>query len=271
MKLAVIGAGKMGQAIAGGLLRSGRLHPDDIYGVSPVQSDRSAFANLGGDHPLETFDSTTPALKDATTVLIAVKPQHYPEVAPELAKARPEACFVSIMAGITLEQLESSLGSTRSLIRCMPNTPLLVGQGAVGWCANAHVQGEQLQIPDQLFGDLGTVLQVEETQLDAVTALSGSGPAFFFRFMQGLIDAAVEEGLSPETARTLAAQTAVGSGTLLQQADEDIETLIANVRSKGGTTEAGLNVLESAQGSFQHLIRETIGAAARRSRELASK
>jgi pyrroline-5-carboxylate reductase len=113
------------------------------------------------------------------------------------------------------------------------------------------------------------VVQVDEPQLDAVTALSGSGPAFFFRIMQHLIDAAMAEGLPEKTARLLAAQTAVGSGALLQQTGEEIETLIANVRSKGGTTEAGLEAMESEAGTLEAILHKTIQAAAKRSRELA--
>jgi pyrroline-5-carboxylate reductase len=269
MKLAVIGAGKMGQAIAGRLLEGTYLGPDAICGVSPVAADRDAFASLGGSTPLVTHEEIAPALAGATVALISVKPQHYPEIAPQLAQAGPELCFISIMAGITLEALESSLGRSRPIIRCMPNTPLLVGQGAVAWCANSGVKGEQLQLADRIFGEMGTVVQVDEPQLDAVTALSGSGPAFFFRIMQHLIDAAMAEGLPEKTARLLAAQTAVGSGALLQQAGEEIETLIANVRSKGGTTEAGLEAMESEAGTLEAILHKTIQAAAKRSRELA--
>ncbi len=271
MRLAVIGAGKMGQAIAGGLLKGQHLKPEALCGVSPVEADRTAFAALGGISPLTTHATIPPALADADTILLAVKPQQYPEVAAECAQADPGVCFLSIMAGIPLTTLETTLGPARPIIRCMPNTPLLVGQGAVAWCANTHVQGDLLRIPDRIFGGLGVVVPVEESQMDAVTALSGSGPAFFFRFMQHLIEAGVEQGLPEPTARLLATQTAIGAGTLLQHSPDDPETLIANVRSKGGTTEAGLNTLDSGEETFQHLIRETLLAAARRSRELAQE
>lgn len=269
MKLAVIGAGKMGQAIAAGLLKGGHLAPEAISGVSPIEADRAAFASLGGNIPLTVHETIPPVLEGADTILIAVKPQQFPDVAPELSRADPGACFLSIMAGIPLATLESTLGADRAIIRCMPNTPLLVGQGAVAWCGNAHVQGDLLKVPEHIFGGLGIVLPVEEYQIDAVTALSGSGPAFFFRFMQWLIEAAVEEGLPEPTARLLAAQTAIGAGTLLRHSPDEPETLISNVRSKGGTTEAGLIALESGSGTFHHLVTETVRSAARRSRELA--
>jgi len=269
MNVAVIGAGKMGRAIAKGLLDAGLLQPADLTGVSPEAADRTAFAALDSSHPPVCYESIPPALEGADTILIAVKPQQFSQIAPDLAQAAPSACLISIMAGIPITSLEAALGTNRPIIRTMPNTPLMIGKGAVAWCGNANLSEDQRSLPHTIFQALGCVVEVEEDQLDAVTALSGSGPAYVYLFLQHLIAAAVQEGLHPEHARLLATQTALGAASLMQQSGLPPEDLINQVRSKGGTTHAGLTILEDASGSFADLTRQAVAAAAQRSRELA--
>ncbi|MEO0453193.1 MAG: pyrroline-5-carboxylate reductase [Verrucomicrobiota bacterium] len=266
MKFVVIGAGKMGQAIIQGCLKHQTLDHQSIMGVSPLESDRAAFSKLH-DPPLLTSESVSGHLASATHLLLSVKPQQFAEVAPQLKEISDHALILSIMAGVTIQQIAEAVGSERQIIRCMPNTPVLCGQGAVAWAGSANLQVQHQNFPDQIFGSVADVVQVDESQLDAVTALSGSGPAFFYRLIQPMIDQGIEEGLSPEQARQLAAQTAIGAGTLLKESDQDISTLIAQVRSKGGTTEAGLNELET--NPIDQIIKATLHAAAERSRILS--
>ncbi|MGF1678621.1 MAG: pyrroline-5-carboxylate reductase [Candidatus Methylacidiphilales bacterium] len=268
MKLGMIGTGRMAQAIVGGLLQSGSIPPEQIYGTDPHEESCRAFLKLDPQGRLGWAVDLASLLPGCTILLIAVKPQQIGEVLPVLKGADAGACVVSIAAGVSMAQLEAELGVDRPIIRVMPNTPMMVGRGVVAWCGNAALTIEHAAAVDTLFGAVASVHRVEEKEMDAVTALSGSGPAFFYRLIQYMEEAAVAEGLAPERARVMAAVTAMGAAEMLLRTGLEPGELVAQVRSKGGTTEAGLAVLE--QGLCRNLLTQTITAAASRSRELGS-
>jgi len=266
MNLGIIGTGRMAQAIVGGILKDQSLAPSHITGTDPHPLSQQSFLKLSSKEPLQWADSVEALIENQDAILLAVKPQNMDEILPLLAKAPASTTMISIAAGVSLAKLQHHLGNNRPVIRVMPNTPLLVGNGVVAWCGNTHVGDPQQKMVDLLFGGVADVHQVSESEMDAVTALSGSGPAFFYRIIQYLEDAAIAEGLNPERARAFATGTAIGAARMLQSTGENPDELVAQVRSKGGTTEAGLNILES--GETQNLLARTITAAAQRSREL---
>jgi pyrroline-5-carboxylate reductase len=266
MKLGIIGTGRMAQAIVGGILKSQSLPASDITGTDPNQLSQKSFLELSSDVPLNWADSVEALVADQHAILIAVKPQNIDDILPLAAQAAESTCIISIAAGVTLEKLQQHLGENRPVVRVMPNTPLLVGQGVVAWCGNDRVGVPQQEIISLLFKHVADVHRVAESEMDAVTALSGSGPAFFYRIFQYLEEAAIAEGLSPERARAFATGTATGAARMLQQTGLEPDELVAQVRSKGGTTEAGLEILEG--GELKKILVKTISAAAKRSREL---
>ncbi|MEM6885087.1 MAG: pyrroline-5-carboxylate reductase [Verrucomicrobiota bacterium] len=266
MKLGIIGTGRMAQAIVGGILKDRSLAPDQITGTDPNEVSKTSFLNLSFGEPLQWADSIGSLVNNQDAILLAVKPQNIDEILPIVANSPETTTVISIAAGVSLTKLQDHLGETRPVIRVMPNTPLLVGNGVVAWCGNDHIATPQKEMIAVLFGGVAEVHQVAESEMDAVTALSGSGPAFFYRIIQYLEAAAVAEGLHPDRARALATGTAAGAVKMLQSTGLEPDELVAQVRSKGGTTEAGLNVLES--GEAQTMLTKTIAAAARRSREL---
>jgi pyrroline-5-carboxylate reductase len=207
------------------------------------------------------------AVKNADVVLISVKPQNMTELLPQLQVANDRTLFISIAAGITLARLEEALGKQRPVFRVMPNTPLMVGEGVTAYAANGQVAAKHHEILKTIFGVTGRVFAVSEAQLDAVTALSGSGPAFMACIVAALAQAATAEGLPQKEALEMALQTMRGSATLLQHSGMTPEQLIVQVASKGGTTEAGLKVLQNSD--LSQVLAQTIKAAAQRSRELA--
>ena len=267
MQLSVIGTGKMGSAIVKGLLDKNILPANHITGNDANDEARRAFLALDANGEINWATSPADAAKNATVILIAVKPQNMTELLPQLQAANSDALFISIAAGITLARLESALGAKRPIFRVMPNTPLMVGEGVTACAANGQVTAAHHDILQKIFGVTGEVFTVSEAQLDAVTALSGSGPAFMACIIAALAKAANDEGLPEKAALQMALQTMRGSATLLQQSGMTPEQLIVQVASKGGTTEAGLQVLQNSD--LAEVLTKTIQAAAHRSRELA--
>ncbi len=266
MKLGIIGTGRMAQAIVGGILKNGSLAPENITGTDPNEQSQKAFLDLSPAKPLGWADSVEKIIEHQDGILLAVKPQNIDDILPLVAQAPEQTTIISIAAGVSLEKLHHHLGENRPVIRVMPNTPLLVGSGVVAWCGNDQVGIPQEDMISLLFKSVAEVHHVNESEMDAVTALSGSGPAFFYRIIQYLEAAAKSEGLHPDRARAFATGTAIGAARMLQHTGLDPEELVAQVKSKGGTTEAGLNVLEN--GEAAQILENTIKAAAKRSREL---
>jgi pyrroline-5-carboxylate reductase len=261
-ELGIIGAGNMAEAIARGVLTSGVFRKDQIVATDPVEARRSLFeADLG----IKTINDPTLVACESEIILLAVKPQSMLTVLDAIAPcAAADATIVSIAAGITASTIESKLG-TRPVVRTMPNTPLMVGLGAVAIAPGKHAKAEHLALARKLFESVGVVVEVREDQLDAVTALSGSGPAYIFYLVEQMTRAGVEMGLPPDVSAKLAAQTAYGAGKMLSGPELPIE-LRRKVTSPGGTTQAAIESMQKAK--LDVSIVEALKAAQRRSEEL---
>jgi len=264
-RLTFIGGGNMARSLIGGL--SDRYPPDSICVADPVAEIRTA---LERDFSVRTGENNETALAGAACVVLAVKPQMMKEIllplAEPIAKARP--LLVSIAAGIRVDSMIRWLNGYDNIVRVMPNTPALVKLGASGLFATARVSDDDRNTAESIMAAVGTTAWVEHEQLiDVVTALSGSGPAYFFYMLEAMTAKAVELGLSADTARDLALQTAIGAAELARQSPETFETLRRNVTSPGGTTEAAIESMEAHGG--RDVIASAVEAAARRSEELA--
>lgn len=267
-KLSFIGAGNMARSLVGGLIADG-CDPALIR-LSDPEADR--IQDLAHRLGVRILDDNRAVAEDADVVVLAVKPQVLPAVAREIADQvqDQQPLVISIAAGIRTSDLARWLGPGTAIVRAMPNTPALVQSGATGLFANARVSDEQRDLAETILRAVGLTLWVEqEDQLDLVTALSGSGPAYFFLVMEALQEAATRQGLPAETARLLALQTAFGASRMALESSEDAATLRQRVTSPGGTTEQALKVLEA--GGLRALMDQALQAAARRSRELAEQ
>lgn len=264
--LILVGAGKMGGALLTGWLARG-LDPKSVYILEPAPAPEiAALSEQKGLH------LNADALPDDPAVLVlAVKPQMMDQALPPLNPVVSASTVVlSIAAGKTLASMSGHLGSDVAIVRSMPNTPAAIGRGITVACANAKVSAEQKAMCDSLLQAAGVVAWTDdETRLDPVTAVSGSGPAYVFLLAECLEEAGVQAGLDRSLARQLARETVSGAGELLRQSDEDAAQLRQNVTSPGGTTAAALEVLMGPQG-FQDLLTRAVKAAAERSRELSS-
>lgn len=262
-ELGVIGGGNMAEAIIGGLVGSGFVKAGQVV-VSDISAER--LATLSRAHKVAcTENNLVPAA--AARVLLAVKPQVMPAVLSQIAGAvRADALVVSIAAGVKTSRIDQALGGRGRIIRVMPNTPMLVGAGMAAIAPGPRATDDDIAWVRQLFMTAGAEVVVEEAMMDAVTALSGSGPAYFFYLVEAMVEAGAAEGLSKEVALELARQTCLGAGKLLVQTGQDPEDLRKKVTSPGGTTQRAIEVKEAA-GVKKHLI-AAIRAAAHRSREL---
>ena len=263
--LVLVGAGKMGGALLEGWLRLG-LDPKKVVVLEPQPSaEISALASRG-----IRLNPDPRTLANATAVVIAVKPQIAAETVPALAPlVSPSTAVVSIMAGRTLQFLAGALARPCALVRAMPNTPAAIGRGITVAVAR-NADGAQRALADKLLSSVGTVEWIDdETLMDAVTAVSGSGPAYIFLLAEALTQAGAAAGLPAPLAQKLARETVAGSGELLHRSPLDAATLRENVTSPGGTTAAALAILMGEDG-LAALMRKAIAAATARSRELAN-
>lgn len=259
--LALLGCGKMGSAMLAGWLARG-LPAGSVRVQDPNPSD---WLTAQGVHVNEGFGEA-PAV-----VLIAVKPQVMSAALPAL-KALPKGgtLFVSVAAGIPMATYEAHLGAV-PIVRAMPNTPAAVGKGITAIVGNAACGAAHLDMAEDLLSAVGEVVRLEdEAQMDAVTGVSGSGPAYVFHMIECLAAAGEAEGLAPELAMALARATVAGAGALAMETGEDPAQLRRNVTSPNGTTQAGLEVLMDAETGLPPLMRATVAAATRRSKELAN-
>ena len=263
------GAGKMGAAMLSGWLARG-LDPKSVLIQEPSLSRNAA--ELVKRYGLRSEAQLT-ALPSAPSVIVAaVKPQVMDQVFPPLAKlAGPKTLVVSIAAGRSIASFEKHLAAGTAVIRAMPNTPAAIGRGITGAVGNAHVTPDQKAACEALLRAVGDVVWVEdETHIDAVTAVSGSGPAYVFLLTECLAEAGRAAGLDEAIAMKLARATVAGSGALMDASPLDAGTLRQNVTSPGGTTAAALGVLMRAQGGLKDLMIEAVAAAKKRGRELGS-
>ncbi|MGH8299026.1 MAG: pyrroline-5-carboxylate reductase [Steroidobacteraceae bacterium] len=267
LELTVLGAGNMGRALIGGLLRHGMRAEQIAVG----ESQEAARATLSRELGISAEADNAAAIRQAHLVVIAVKPYHVESVltplAAELQQRRP--VVLSVAAGVRIQALRRWCGPGVPVIRAMPNRPALVGAGATALFAPPEVDAAPRAMAAQIMQSVGEVLWVAtEDALDVVTALSGSGPAYFFLLAETLAQAGADLGLEPATARRLSIATLHGAALLAHGGDGDLARMRAEVTSKGGTTEAALRTLQAA--GFNELIIHAVEAAARRSRELGN-
>ena len=263
MNLALLGGGRMGEALATGLVEAG-WEPESIA-VAEVDAERRRVLEerLPG---IRVVPSGAWAAADAEILVVAVKPGDVADALEACASALADgALILSIAAGVTIAAIEAALPS-HPVVRAMPNTGALVGRGAAAIAAGTHAGEPQLALAERVLGAVGIVVRVPEAQLDAVTGLSGSGPAYVFLLAEAMIEAGVLVGLPRATAAALVRQTLLGASTLLGDGTETPESLRAAVTSPGGTTAAGLQVLEAR--GMRAAILDAVEAATKRSREL---
>ena len=265
-KLFFIGTGKMATAIAGGIVRSGVVACNEMAGFDIDQAAAELFEKNTG---IKAFsDDLRSVLEDAEVVLIAVKPQMIRSALKDLQGILQGKTVFSIAAGVTISQLQELTASGR-IIRIMPNTPALVGCGAAGFSASPEAEETDIEFAGAILKAVGEAFLLPESQLDAVTALSGSGPAYVFEFIQALADGGVAEGLPRDVALKLAARTVAGAASMVLQSDLHPQQLKDNVTSPGGTTSRALELM--AERGFNGIVMQSVRAAAARARELGGK
>lgn len=265
LQIAFIGAGNMARSLIFGLLDDG-FEPVAIRAADPVPDARATLSERG---VTVTADNAA-AIDGADAVVLAVKPQVLAAVLRQLPVLAPGQLLISVAAGAPIAALEAALGQPQPIVRCMPNTPALVGAGAAALYANALVSLEQRTLAQRLLESGSQVTWVAtEADLDAVIAVSGSGPAYFFAMLEAMIETGVELGLEPEQARLLAGQTALGAATMALQPGADPGELRRAVTSPNGTTQAALEVLTRAD--FAATVKAAMQAAVDRAQTLAEE
>lgn len=259
-----IGAGKMATALIKGILRAGLASPDNVIASDVVESARE---KLAGETGIWTTESNLDVVKNSDVVVFAVHPHIVPRVCQEISDAVTEDhLLVSIAAGVKTERILAALGKPARIVRVMPNTPALVAAGAAAYCTGGTATEEDAELVARMLAVVGTAVRVEERLMDAVTGLSGSGPAYVFLFIESLADGGVRMGLPRATALQLAAQTVLGAARMVQETGLHPGELKDQVASPGGTTIAGLHELE--KGAFRGTVMNAVEAATRRSIEL---
>lgn len=263
--IAFIGAGNMGEALIRGLLAAKTVTAKQII-VCDVVAARLEFFKT--NFSVRVASDNAAAVRDADIVLLAVKPQQMSDVLTGFkSQFSKRKLVITIAAGVPTARIERELGSAPRVVRVMPNTPALVGAGAAALCKGAHATDDDLATAEMILGAVGITVRTEEKFLDAVTALSGSGPAYVFYVTEAMIKAGVAAGLSDEIARKLAIQTVFGAAKLMNESGEDPAALRRKVTSPGGTTEAALKVMNERK--LTEIFIEAIQAATKRGRELA--
>jgi len=262
-----IGCGNMGRSLIGGLIANG-LSVNSITGTDLNAEQRQATAS---QYNIEVLEDNQQAIKDADVVVLAVKPQSMQDalesIKAPLSLEKP--LLISIAAGIKLSDLGKWAGKDLAIVRAMPNTPALIQAGATALCANKYTSNTQRDLAETIMRSVGLALWLkDENLMDAVTALSGSGPAYYFLIMEVMEKAATQLGLPQEQARILTLQTAFGAAKMALESNHDAASLRKQVTSSGGTTEQALNVLMN--GDIEGLFREALEAAKKRSAELAT-
>ena len=264
-KLLLVGCGKMGSALLQGWLNAG-LEAAQFFVQEP--NPDAALADLGVHLNVDTG-----ALREAapSVIILAIKPQLAVDVLPSIALlAAPETLVISLMAGVSINTMSDSLGGEVAFVRTMPNTPAAIGAGMTALYASSGTQDDQKAVAEALLAAVGQTVWLDtEKALDAVTAISGSGPAYLFHMVEALAAAGVNLGLQQDMAAQLAMQTIIGSASMLREDEADPRQLRVNVTSPGGTTEAALDVLMGDSGGLVDLMRRATQAAAARAGELA--
>ncbi len=262
--IAFIGGGQMAEALIKGILSRGIVSAENISCSEPNRNRREYIAR---EYGITVYAENVKAVSGAEAIVLAVKPQVISSVLQEIANTVDDTQLViSIAAGISTEFIEAGIGREKRVIRVMPNTPALVQQGATALCRGSSATVEDLARARSLFEAVGVAVEVQESLMDAVTGLSGSGPAWCFTFMDALIQAGVKEGLSRDVASTLAVQTVIGAAEICKQTGKEPAQLTAMVTSPGGTTIHGMYRLHEK--GFTAAVMDAVSAATARSREL---
>jgi pyrroline-5-carboxylate reductase len=264
-ELGILGAGNMAEAIVRGVIKQGVLRAEQVAAADPSAQRRQMFSSELG---IATAGENLDIAGKSRMLLLSVKPQQMATALAGLGSAiDPQTLIISIAAGVRSSFIEQQLGSGANwrVIRAMPNTPMLVGQGITGIARGAHATDDDLAAARQLFESAGSVIEVTEDQINAVTALSGSGPAYFFYLVEQMMQAATEMGLSAEHAKLLASKTAIGAAAMLATGQAPDE-LRKKVTSPGGTTQAAIELLQSRNAA--QIIIDAIKAAQQRGKEL---
>jgi len=263
MKISFLGGGNMANALIGGMLKQGFAAAD----ISVIEPGADARARLAAAYAVNGVASAEMLADVGNLLVLAVKPQQMKDAVAPLAGRLGDALVVSIAAGLDMATLSRWLGGHRRIVRCMPNTPALIGAGMTGLCALPEVSDDERRGADRVLRSVGTTVWIaDEARMDAVTAVSGSGPAYVFLFIEALEQAAVDLGLTPEQGRQLAVGTVQGAAALAAQSPEPASVLRERVTSKGGTTAAALAVM-SEQGVREGIV-AGVRAAEARGREL---
>jgi len=266
-RIAFIGGGNMARSLIGGLLKTG----NSAAAITVAEPQAESRQSLAREFGVATFAENRLAAAEAEVIVLAVKPQIMPALHAELRDTlqRNRPLLISIAAGVRLDQLERWFGAL-PIVRCMPNTPALIGAGATGLCANARVSPPQRAQAQHILDAAGLTRWVDDERLmDTVTGISGSGPAYFFALVEALEDAAVAQGLPRDTARVLAAQTCLGAGRMLVESGEAPGELRRRVTSPNGTTQAALESF--AADGLAAIVTRAVAAATRRGGELAAE
>ncbi len=266
MKISFLGGGNMATALIGGLLAKG-FAANDLYVIDPLPAARERLAAQFGVGTAAILDDTACA---SDVLLLAVKPQQMREALAAVAGRLSQTLVISIAAGLRIDDLARWLGGYRRIVRAMPNTPALIGAGTTGLVADTSVAAAECDTAATILGAVGSVAWLaNEAQMDAVTAVSGSGPAYVFYFVEALIEGGAALGLAPEVARRLALDTVLGAARLAADSTEQPATLRERVTSKGGTTAAALAVFEAR--GFKVLVAQALAAAEARGREMGAE
>ncbi len=259
-----IGGGNMAEAIISGMIAGG-MAPRNIIVAEPLPGRR---AHLSSTLSIRTSEDNNDVARDADVIILSIKPQMAASVLSGLESSIDnQKLVISVMAGVSTTLIEESLHNGVRIVRAMPNTPALVLKGATAICAGRRATEADLELAQELFGLVGSVYQVGERQMDAVTGVSGSGPAYVFSFIEALTDAGVKNGLPREVSSGLAVQTVLGAAQLLQKSGEHPAVLRDRVSSPGGTTIHAMHTLEA--GGLHGLIMDAVDAAVKRSKDLA--
>jgi len=263
MKILFIGAGKMATAIAKGMVEKGGYDTFSLKAIDIYEQAREIFSKTTG---IECYAQNDDAIRDADVIILAIKPQVTEDAVANIANFAEDKLIISIAAGITISTLSACFNSKR-IIRVMPNTPLMIGLGASAFASGQKVSNDDCKIIESIFNPIGTLIKVDESKMDAVTALSGSGPAYVFEMIQAMCDAGINEGIDSDDALELSLQTIIGAATMVKLKMGTPDALRDAVTSPGGTTAAGLAELKKA--NFRSIISNTIKAAKERSIELS--
>ncbi|MEW6334986.1 MAG: pyrroline-5-carboxylate reductase [Thermodesulfobacteriota bacterium] len=265
-KVGVVGGGKMGGALIEGMIACGMV---TASALTVSDTDEARLVELAKAYGVGVTADNRVAAGGADLVILSVKPQNMDQVLSGLAGAATSALFISIAAGITTAFIEERLGKSVRVVRVMPNLPALIGEGAAALAPGALATREDLELARAIFTSVGLAVEVEESLMDAVTGLSGSGPGYVFLIIEALTDAGVRMGLARDTALALSAQSLLGAAKLCLRGEKPPAELRAMVTSPGGTTLAGLKVLED--GNLRQMLISAVEAATRRAAELGGR